>query len=208
MEGQHQEIVPAPPHFAFHGSIVSKDREKTVVRLFPGLSLDVRTDDIAELEEIEDTVTRRSFVRVKLRPDADVAANFQPRLARMALEARGDVPFAYGGTSTVERPHAMPSGGAQPIVPGVDLSAVQAFEGRLPPHAWGELVNRLGGDVMLAKSTSSNTSSTTNKQTSHATVSDTAVDIDGSIMHTPDSGDDPSNDPVTDTTPDTSNDFY
>jgi hypothetical protein len=139
-------------HVIFNGTVVKRDAKFISVRLFPGLTVDVRKEDIEEIEEVEDEVTKRAYVRIRLRPDADVSANFKPRLARLAMAAEGDVPFAFGGEGGGV-PHAMPSGGAQPVIPAMDPRGLEVFARQLPPHVWGALAARLGSTVQVASST-------------------------------------------------------
>jgi hypothetical protein len=197
----------------FHGTIIGKFADRYLLRLFPGLTLDVRADDIEVLEEREDQVTRRSYVRVKLRSDADVSANFQPHVARLALAAETDVPFAFGGIGGVNGLHSMPGGGARPIIPWLDANALRVFADRLGPDAWGLLAQQAGlGSNTYKKATTNNTTTQSNTVTSTETTGyDTpgTNPLDGSVTHTADTGADPLNEVVNDdTSPDTSSDTY
>lgn len=129
-----------PKEFVFHGTIVQQEKDVTLVRLFPGLNLEVQTKDIDELEEATDDLTQRTYVRVKLKQDANIKTNFQPRLARLASAAEG-VPFAYGG-AVEGAGHALPSGSPLPVWPPVDPRGIAAFQGRLS----GETLRDLASD--------------------------------------------------------------
>jgi hypothetical protein len=80
------------------GSVVKKDNRKLSIQLHPGLVAEVQTKHIVKLEEATDPVTARTFIRVTLNDDADIAAVFQPKLARLALSIGAtDMPFNFGG---------------------------------------------------------------------------------------------------------------
>jgi hypothetical protein len=119
--------------FAFHGTIVKREGRDVTVSLFPGLILDVRAGDIEHIEEAEDPATGRTYVYIKLRDDADVRANFRPRLARLAAAAGQAAPFVLGGTDMGSGRHALPSGGAASIPPALDVSAIKTLAAVLPP---------------------------------------------------------------------------
>lgn len=137
-----------PRDFVFQGSVVRQDEEYTTVRMFPGLDLDLRKADIAEIDEAADEVTERPYVRIKLKENAEVAANFTPRLARLALENEG-VPFAYGGSSG-DVSHALPSGLVNSILPHVDRHGLALFQRRMGEANWGGLA---GGTIVMSATT-------------------------------------------------------
>ena len=91
----------------FQGTVVSKSDEYITIDLNPGVQVEVKTSDVEELEEATDEATRRTYVRVKLNPDADFTANFQPKLARLASAVQG-VPFGFGGI--------VPQNGTRPVL--------------------------------------------------------------------------------------------
>ncbi len=155
--------------FAFHGTIVRRDRDFLTIQIFPGLTLDVRAGDVTATDEVVDEVTQRSYVRVELDEHADLAANFKPRLARLALEAAG-VPFAFGGASP-EVPHGLVSGGAPSLPPAVDPKAVAALAGKVPPQAWGALARAAAAGARLAEKYQ------TTVTTAHKTYEDTNLGI-------------------------------
>jgi hypothetical protein len=114
--------------------VVKKDQDNVTVSLFPGLMLDVRHQDIEHIEEAQDPVTGRTYVFIKLKDEADVTANFRPRLARLALAAGERVPFTYGGVDASLGRHALPSGGAASVPPVMDPTAIRVLTALLPPR--------------------------------------------------------------------------
>lgn len=137
-------------------------------------------------------------MRVKLRDDAEVSANFKPRLARLALAAVG-VPFAYGGIEEGAR-HALPSGGFDSILPLIDARGLSLFRKKMPEDTWGALA----GGAVLASNTTSNTTSNTDTQSDRRIEYDTVTDVGGQVTHTPDHetmsvGDDTKTDTASDT---------
>jgi hypothetical protein len=194
-------------HFIFHGTILKRDDTYVTVRLFPGLVLDVRTQDIEEIEEAEDEVTQRAYVRVRLKPDAEISANFKPRLARLALAAQG-VPFAFGGTDKESMPHALPSGGAASLPPVLDPRGLAVFARSLPPETWGALA-ALAGSAQLAgtKTTTYTTESQTFERNTNLGVTNYQTLIPGDVPRTqPDNEQDWVQDFKTDETQDTKQD--
>jgi hypothetical protein len=87
----------------FEGYLHERAEGRVTIYLHPGLMVDVDEDSCESVEEATDPVTGRTHVRVRLHPDADINATFQPRLARLALpkEAHGvepeGIPFTAGG---------------------------------------------------------------------------------------------------------------
>lgn len=113
--------------FVFNGTIVKRDDEHISAQICPGFIVDVRTEDVAELEEDTDPVTQRTYVRMRMNADADIGMNFRPRLARIAAEA-DNVPFVLGGSPRLGDPvHGMPGGGAGSIPPLVDEFGASLF---------------------------------------------------------------------------------
>ena len=69
-----------------------------MIQLHPGLNIEISNEDLQNLEEATDPVTGRTFMRVTLKPDTEIKAIFQPRLARLALSSEvGGVPFGLSG---------------------------------------------------------------------------------------------------------------
>ena len=76
-----------------------KEKGRLSLQLHPGLTVDVASADCETVEEATDAVTGRNYVRVTLKPDAEISATFQPRLARLAMTTdASSVPFTLGGT--------------------------------------------------------------------------------------------------------------
>lgn len=174
-------------HFVFHGTIVKKDKEHVTVRLFPGLQLDVRARDIDEIDEAVDDLTQRAYARIKLKEDAEIRANFTPRLARLAANAEG-VPFAFGGHTEGAR-HVLPSGSLDPLMPVLDRNALAAFRSSLPPETWGALASAASRAMLSSSTTYSTQTSTdisTNASTTYDTVGRDPIDPDV-VTHTVDS---------------------
>ena len=174
-----------PRDFVFQGSVVKQDENYTTVRMFPGLDLDLRKADIAEIDEAADEVTQRPFVRIKLKEGAEVAANFTPRLARLALANEG-VPFAYGGFDQDSR-HSLPSGSLESILPLIDRRGLALFQGKMPEANWGDLA----GGVVVASDTATTTTKSTETTSSKKVPYDTPYDLgpEKGIGHKQDEGD-------------------
>jgi hypothetical protein len=90
------ESKPILNQFVFHGVVIERNTETVSLRISPGVVVEVKTADIQELEEATDEVSRRAYVRVQLKEDAEFRATFQPKLARLAAAGSG-VPFGVGG---------------------------------------------------------------------------------------------------------------
>lgn len=114
--------------FVFNGTVVERSDENVTVQVVPGLVLDVRTDDIAVLEEETDPLTQRTYVHIRLRDGAEMTMNFKPRLARLSAEAER-VPFVLGGRpQSDEAVHGMPGGGVPALPPLIDVAGAPLFE--------------------------------------------------------------------------------
>ena len=148
-----------PPQFVFCGTVVRKTEKVVSVRLIPGLVLDLRTEDIDEIEEATDEITERAYVRVCLKPDAEISANFKPRLARLAAQAEGR-PYVLGGAVEEGAPsyeeivdedlpleeEIVDGDGVRSVLPAIDPEGLAAFAKSLPPESWDALSDAMAGD--------------------------------------------------------------
>jgi hypothetical protein len=162
-------------HYVFAGTVVDRDDEHITVRLFPAATLELRLEDVVRVEERTDEATLRSYVWVELKPDAELDANFRPRLALLAAGAEG-APFAMGGFAATTRPHALPSGGAPSIPPLVDLEGLDVFAGVIPAETEEELRQAAKRFRPTAKRTDYETKSKTKQKTARPTGSRTNDD--------------------------------
>jgi hypothetical protein len=174
-------------HFVFAGSIVDRDDEHLAVRHFPAATLELRLEDVVRVEEATDASTMRSYVWIELRPEAELDANFRPRLARRAAGADA-VPFSLGGFAETTRPHGLPSGGAPSIPPLLDVGGLAAFAGVIPAETEEELRKAAERPTPVAKRTKYETKSKTPSKTNKPTSSRT-TDPDTGAFHI-DEGDD------------------
>src|SRR5207244_120353 len=106
------------------------------------------------------------------RPEAELDANFRPRLALLAAGG-GRVPFAMGGSAETVRPHALPSGGAPSIRPLVDLEGLDALAAFIPAETRDELRAAAARIAPMAKRTAYDTQSKTQSKTQQPTSSRT-----------------------------------
>lgn len=82
--------------FVFEGIIVeSKSNKKDIhVQLHPGIIVEINREFIEKIEEAKDEISGLSYVKIELKPDAEVGAVFNPKLARLAKNANNSgVPF-------------------------------------------------------------------------------------------------------------------
>ena len=70
------------------------DGDEVYVVLRPGLTLQIKTDDIAKREDTYDSISGRDLVHLKLHPDVEIRSVLQAKLARIAYladhEHKGD----------------------------------------------------------------------------------------------------------------------
>lgn len=65
-----------PSSSIFHGFISNRTEERLTIRLAPGVEIEVTQTNIEEIEEATDKATHRTYVRVKLKKDAEFSGIF------------------------------------------------------------------------------------------------------------------------------------
>jgi hypothetical protein len=82
----------------FEGFLISRTEGRITFQVHPGFTVEVDEKLCESVEEATDEVSGKTYLRLKVSPDADLRATFQLRLARLALsKAAGAVPFTMGG---------------------------------------------------------------------------------------------------------------
>ena len=82
----------------FEGSVTKAEKGRYAIQVSPGLVVEVDRDHVTDLEEATDPVSGRQLVRISLKPDTEITAVFEPRLARLAMASKGEggIPFSCG----------------------------------------------------------------------------------------------------------------
>lgn len=88
----------------FEGFLVKREKGLAIVQLHPGLNIELTEDSIASLEEATDPVAGRTYIKVVLKPDAEIRATFNSKLARLASHHVAATPFALLGLPQDDEP--------------------------------------------------------------------------------------------------------
>jgi hypothetical protein len=98
------------------GCVLKQNASMLSIQLHPGLVIELQKKQLASTEQATDPITAKTLIRVTLKPDAEISAVFQPKLARLGLTVgRSGIPFNLGGTFAADiggiAPIGSPTGG-------------------------------------------------------------------------------------------------
>jgi hypothetical protein len=82
--------------YILEGTVIEQEEDAISFQLHPGVVVDLKRDQTEAVEQATDPATGRTLVRVTLKPDAELSAVFQLRLARLAASQAGGMPFPLG----------------------------------------------------------------------------------------------------------------
>jgi hypothetical protein len=82
--------------YILEGTVLDETDDAISFQLHPGVVVDLKRDQTEAVEEATDPATGRTLIRVTLKPDAELSAVFQLRLARLAASQAGGMPFPLG----------------------------------------------------------------------------------------------------------------